>query len=98
ERFDYTQAEQLLKENSTEVLCASHTQDDDEMKELRESTSNYRMEEKQSLLYRIVMTDLLRLEKDIMRHAQIEDEILIKKAKKEERMLQERMNMERRKN
>ncbi len=98
EEFDLEKAQELLAQHSTEVLCASHTQDDDEMKELREVTGHYAYSEKDPILYQVVMADLIRLEEDIHRHAKVEDQILFKKAKREEKLLQERIQRQMRKN
>lgn len=95
EEFNQEQAMALLEVHSADVLCASHTQDDDEMKELRETTSSYIYSEDDPILYQVVMTDLQRLEEDIHRHARIEDRILFKKAKREETLLKERIMRER---
>lgn len=91
EEFDPQVASQILKENSTEVLCASHTTDDDEMKELREVTSNYVYGPDDSIVKKVLMTDLKRLEEDIHVHAGIEDDILFKKAKLAEKQVKERL-------
>lgn len=98
EEFDLEKAQELLAQHSTEVLCASHTQDDDEMKELREVTGHYAYSEKDPILYQVVMADLIRLEEDIHRHAKVEDQILFEKAKREEKLLQERIQRQMRKN
>lgn len=98
EDFDLEQAKELLAQHSTEVLCASHTQDDDEMKELREVTENYAYTERDPILYQVVMADLKRLEEDIHRHAKVEDQILFKKTKREEKLIQERIQRQLRKN
>jgi|GEM_PF-2302326 len=98
DEFDLNQAQNLLAQYSTDVLCASHTQDDDEMKELREVTSNYFYAEQDSIVYQVVMADLARLEEDIHRHAKVEDQILFKKAKREEKLLLERIQRQLRKN
>ncbi len=98
EDFDRQAALVLLESHSTEVLCASHTQDDDEMKELRECTEGFLFEEEDPILYQVLMTDLARLEHDIHRHAHIEDTILFKKARREENLLKERLWIEGRKN
>jgi len=98
EDFDLVQAQELLQQHSTEVLCASHTKDDDEMKELREVTGNYAFSENDPILYQVVMTDLMRLEEDIHRHAKVADQILFKKAKREEQLVQERIQRHLRKN
>lgn len=98
ESFDKDAAGALLDEYSTEVLCASHTQDDDDMRELRETTAGYRFSEYDPLLRKVVMTDLARLEEDLFRHARIEDNILFRKARMEEKMLAEKVQMDRNKN
>ncbi len=91
EDFDPGMASQVVKENSTEVLCASHTTDDDEMKELRDITSNYAFSPTDSILKKVLMTDLKRLEEDIHVHAGIEDDILFRKAKLAEKQVKERL-------
>lgn len=91
EEFDPHIASQVVKENSTEVLCASHTSDDDEMKELRDVTSNYAYQDGDPILKKVLMTDLKRLEEDIHVHAGIEDDILFRKAKLAEKQVKERL-------
>lgn len=98
EEFDLYEAQSLLGQYSTDVLAASHTKDDDEMKELRELTGSYQFDDKEPILYQVVMTDLARLEEDIFRHSRIEDGILFVKAKKEERLLTERISQIQRNN
>lgn len=93
ENFEFSKAQKLLNENSTEVLCASHTSDDDEMQQLRQVTSGYKFKEGDSVVYKVLMTDLKRLEKDIHVHASIEDEILFRKAKQSEKQLRERISL-----
>ncbi|TNE82347.1 MAG: hypothetical protein EP332_00280 [Bacteroidetes bacterium] len=91
EEFDPRIAAQVVKENSTEVLCASHTTDDDEMRELREVTSGYTYQSDDSIVKKVLMTDLKRLEEDIHVHANIEDDILFRKAKLAEKQVKERL-------
>ncbi|HCS20070.1 MAG TPA: hypothetical protein DIW47_05825 [Bacteroidetes bacterium] len=98
EEFDLQEARALLQQHSTEVLSASHTIDDDEMRDLRVATNNYTFSDDDPIVYQVVMTDLARLEEDIYRHAHIEDQILFRKARREEILLKERMLREERKN
>ncbi|MDX5430539.1 MAG: hemerythrin domain-containing protein, partial [Bacteroidota bacterium] len=98
EEFDLNAATELLETYSTDVLGSSHTQDDDEMKELREVTKHYQSSETDSIVYQVVMTDLARLEEDIFRHARVEDQILFKKAKREENLLRQRIVREQHRN
>ncbi|MBI1221481.1 MAG: hypothetical protein GC180_02660 [Bacteroidetes bacterium] len=97
EEFRAGVAIDLLNQHSADVLCASHTQDDDEMKELRNATASYAYSDDDPILYQVVMTDLARLEEDIFHHARIEDQILFKKAKREENLLKERIMSHRKK-
>lgn len=79
--FDPYQLEVILKANDTELLFAGHGEDDDDMHEIRFITKNYRFKKSDSLGFKIIMTELKNLEKDLKIHAQIEELILFKKAR-----------------
>lgn len=78
--FEPQMARELLRENSSEVLCHDHKEDEDEMRELRTLTNRYRIESFFPLELKVFYTELERMEDDLKRHAQIEDHILFEKA------------------
>lgn len=93
EVLNLKEAYQLLAEIESGVLYASHTQDDDEMKELKELTSNFEYKDRDPMVTKIIMNDLRMLEADIHIHAAIEDKILFEKARKAERLLREKIKL-----
>lgn len=87
EDFDLMVSEELLKNLSGDILFASHTQDDDEMAELRKLTVGYTFQAEDSLIRRLAMHELKALETDISIHAGIEDRVLFVKARHAEQLL-----------
>ncbi len=93
QNFDYESSKKLLDDQSADLLSASHTKDDDEMAELKILSASFSFKDTDSIDYKIIMTDLSHLEKDIHSHANIEDNILFQKARNIELLLKERIKI-----
>jgi len=91
EQFNNAEAKKTFSKYSVEVLCQNHEHDEDEMKELKVKTHNFRVEKTQPLDYRIIMHELYQLDRDMSQHAAIEDNVLFKKAAQMETILKNKL-------
>lgn len=70
----------LKKYCSIHQMAATHHEDDDEMKGIRNLTENYQLPENAELNLRIIYAELQEFEDELSRHARIENQILFPKA------------------
>jgi len=70
----------LLKQNYMKGLADAHRHNDDEMKSLRDFTKNYACEKEEDLHGKVILDALKSLENELRIHANIENNILFKKA------------------
>lgn len=76
-----------LKENSIENFIMKHTHDDDEMLTIRKLTHNYKVEPEDTLPYKVLMAELRDFEADLKQHSRIEENVLLPKAEKVEKVI-----------
>jgi regulator of cell morphogenesis and NO signaling len=77
---------------SLHELAKEHSCEDDEMKGIRELTNNYTLPKNASLNLKVIFAELKSFEKELRRHARIENELLFPKAVRLERLLNTRIN------
>jgi len=78
-----------MKKHSISRFLHQHQQDDDEMKGIRELTSNYKTTQKTPLLIQVLYSELKDFEEELKIHADIENKILLPKALKLETKLKQ---------
>jgi len=76
-----------MEKYSIAKFAASHTTDDDDMEGIREMTQDYQINTDTPFLLKVLYTELLAFEKELSRHAVIENQILIPKALKLEALV-----------
>lgn len=85
-----------MEKNQVHLLAIEHDTHDDEMKGIRDITSNYHLDNNAHLHLRVLFMELQALERDLRVHAQIENQILFPKALqlefKVKQMLKQRSN------
>lgn len=69
-----------IEKHSIQFFALDHHSHDDEMRGIREITNNYSLLDKNDLHLRVIFEELKALEKELIIHAKIEDEILFIKA------------------
>lgn len=80
---DFSQLPQLyflMEKYSIQYFALDHHTHDDEMLGIRELTNNYQVSPTLSLHLQVIFAELKNLEKDLLIHAKVEDEILFIKA------------------
>jgi regulator of cell morphogenesis and NO signaling len=80
EKIPMTKVFYPMKEHSISRFLRQHQQDDDEMKGIRELTSNYKITPKTPLLIKVLYSELKDFEEELKIHADIENRILLPKA------------------
>ncbi|MGB0523500.1 MAG: iron-sulfur cluster repair di-iron protein [Flammeovirgaceae bacterium] len=68
-----------LKHNSIQQFAEEHLEDDDEMHGIRELTNNYQITDQTSTYTKVIYSELKKFEVNLQLHANIEDNILMKK-------------------
>jgi regulator of cell morphogenesis and NO signaling len=89
EKIPMTKVFYPMKEHSISRFLRQHQQDDDEMKGIRELTSNYKITLKTPLLIKVLYSELKDFEEELKIHADIENRILLPKALKLEMKLKQ---------
>lgn len=69
-----------MEKNALQSFAMEHQEHDDEMLGIRKLTNNYRVPAEASLHMKVVFAELQRLEKELIIHADIENDILFPKA------------------
>ncbi|AFM03597.1 regulator of cell morphogenesis and NO signaling [Bernardetia litoralis DSM 6794] len=82
EKIPMTKVFYPMQEHSISRFLRQHQQDDDEMKGIRELTSNYKITSKTPLLIKVLYSELKDFEEELKIHADIENRILLPKALK----------------
>lgn len=77
----------LMEKNSVREFALDHEVHDNEMEGFRKFTNNYNYCDEADLQIKVLYTELQRLEKDLILHAKIENEILFPKALQLERLV-----------
>jgi len=88
-KIPFTKVFYPMKEHSISRFLRQHQQDDDEMKGIRELTSNYKITQKTPLLIQVLYSELKDFEEELKIHADIENRILLPKALKLESKLKQ---------
>ena len=70
----------MMESHSVEHYAVEHDSHDDEMKGIRHITNNYAVDQNTSLLVKVVYQELQSLERELITHAKVENEILFPKA------------------
>ena len=70
----------MMDKESIHNFVVEHDSHDDEMTGIRKITAGYKTESHTPLHLRVLFDELLNLEKDLQKHASIENEILFPKA------------------
>jgi len=78
--FALHDALKILKKDPIHLLADAHEIHDDEMEGIRKLTSDYTLEENAPLTMKVLYHELQNFEKELVIHAQIEDELLFPKA------------------
>ncbi|MCU0446151.1 MAG: iron-sulfur cluster repair di-iron protein [Microscillaceae bacterium] len=81
-----------MEKNSIQFFALDHHTHNDEMRGIREITNNYALDSPPILHLQVIFEELKDLEKEIQKHAQIEDEILFVKAMQLEKQIKEKLN------
>lgn len=76
----------------------SHEDTEDELRDIRQTINKYAPPSVNASLYRILLSQLQNFERDLCVHAHMEDEVLIPRALEMERMVQERLTAQARRN
>lgn len=82
----------VLKDFSMEDFIQKHHHDDDEMHNIRKLLKNYKVDENDSIAYKVLMNELLAFENDLKEHSLIEEEILVPMALRMEQKLFKKAN------
>ncbi len=69
-----------MEKNSLSRFASEHEEHDDEMMGIRQITNNYSISEGTPLHIKVIFSELKRLEKDLITHAKVENDILFPKA------------------
>ncbi len=80
---------QAMEKNAIHYFALDHHTHDDEMRGIREITNNYQLESGANLHWQVLFAELKNLEKELLKHARIEDDILFIKALKLEKLVRE---------
>ena len=69
-----------IEKHSLQKYAVEHEEHDDEMKGIRRITNNYTCNDKSPLHLKVIYAELQQLEKELITHAKVENEILFPKA------------------
>jgi len=69
-----------LKKNSIKAISETHSNQDDVMFGIRKLTNNYTLEKDPPVLLKVIYSELQSFERNLIIHAQIENEVLLPKA------------------
>ncbi|MDF2156964.1 hemerythrin HHE cation-binding protein [Algoriphagus sp. CAU 1675] len=78
--FAVHDALKILERDPVHLLADAHEIHDDEMEGIRKLTSNYSLSKEAPLAMKVLYHELQNFEKELITHAQIEDELLFPKA------------------
>lgn len=81
-----------IEKQSLQKHAVEHEEHDDEMRGIRKITNNYSFSGNSPLHIRVIFSELRRLEKELITHARVENEILFPKALMLERQVKQRMH------
>lgn len=81
-----------IEKHSLQKHAVEHEEHDDEMRGIRKITNNYSFDENSPLHTRVIFSELQCLEKELITHARVENEILFPKALMLERQVKQLMH------
>lgn len=88
-KYSVTHLYQEMEAYSIQFFALDHHSHDDEMRGIRDITNNYNLPKQANLHLKVVFAELQALEKELITHARIEDEILFPKALKLENLVKQ---------